>query len=211
MRTRKLLSGVMTIFVCAISTITINVPAKGNALTLFANRGAVDSDGDSVPDLTDNAPGIANASQADSDGDLIGDAIDPTPGVSGPFISGAVLNLSGPYFVSVGGPLSVNYNMSVAPAGAFGHIDLNFDGGAMDATYFGPMDTTLRSFAVPANFFTSANWNLGRNGAYALAGSFTGPSGSTPTVTSAVSAIPEPMSLWLLLPVMAGMFIRGRR
>jgi Ca2+-binding RTX toxin-like protein len=39
-----------------------------------------DSDGDGVPDATDNCPTVPNPGQEDSDGDGIGDACDPTPG-----------------------------------------------------------------------------------------------------------------------------------
>ncbi|MDP9299430.1 MAG: thrombospondin type 3 repeat-containing protein [Actinomycetota bacterium] len=38
-----------------------------------------DSDGDGVPDSTDNCPSVANANQTDTDGDGIGDACDSTP------------------------------------------------------------------------------------------------------------------------------------
>ncbi len=40
---------------------------------------AADSDGDGVPDPTDNCPNVPNPSQTDTDGDGIGDACDPTP------------------------------------------------------------------------------------------------------------------------------------
>jgi hypothetical protein len=39
----------------------------------------VDTDGDGVPDASDNCPTVANSSQTDSDGDGLGDACDPTP------------------------------------------------------------------------------------------------------------------------------------
>ena len=40
---------------------------------------APDSDGDGVPDASDNCPTVVNASQVDADGDGIGDACDQTP------------------------------------------------------------------------------------------------------------------------------------
>jgi hypothetical protein len=39
--------------------------------------GVADTDGDGVPEATDNCPGLSNPDQADSDGDGIGDACDP--------------------------------------------------------------------------------------------------------------------------------------
>jgi Thrombospondin type 3 repeat/PKD domain/Cadherin-like domain len=46
--------------------------------TLHVNAPPViDTDGDGVPDSTDNCPGAANADQADADGDGLGDACDP--------------------------------------------------------------------------------------------------------------------------------------
>jgi Thrombospondin type 3 repeat len=41
---------------------------------------SLDSDGDGVPDASDNCPLVANAGQADRDGDGIGDACDPLDG-----------------------------------------------------------------------------------------------------------------------------------
>jgi hypothetical protein len=41
--------------------------------------GPTDSDGDGVPDETDNCPSISNPDQADNDGDGIGNVCDPTP------------------------------------------------------------------------------------------------------------------------------------
>ncbi len=40
---------------------------------------STDSDGDGVPEATDNCPSVANADQADTDGDGLGDACDPCP------------------------------------------------------------------------------------------------------------------------------------
>ena len=55
-----------------------------------------DTDGDGVPDASDNCPLVANTSQLDSDGDGTGDACDPTPfppptDTSAPVITPAVI------------------------------------------------------------------------------------------------------------------------
>jgi hypothetical protein len=47
-----------------------------------------DSDGDGVPDSSDNCPGTSNGNQADADGDGHGDACDPCPTDSNPGSAG---------------------------------------------------------------------------------------------------------------------------
>lgn len=54
-------------------------PAEINAIYLADGSGkckAVDTDGDGVPDATDNCPSTANPNQEDADGDGVGDACD---------------------------------------------------------------------------------------------------------------------------------------
>ena len=46
------------------------------ALSVFAD---VDTDGDGVPDASDDCPLVPNADQADADGDGVGDACDNCP------------------------------------------------------------------------------------------------------------------------------------
>ena len=46
--------------------------------------GSPDSDGDGVPDASDNCPGIVNPDQQDADGDTVGDACDNCPEVPNP-------------------------------------------------------------------------------------------------------------------------------
>lgn len=48
-------------------------------VTKLASAGLLDSDGDGIPDGSDNCPGVANPGQADSDGDGQGDACDACP------------------------------------------------------------------------------------------------------------------------------------
>jgi hypothetical protein len=42
-----------------------------------------DSDGDGVPDATDNCPTVCNPQQLDADNDSLGDLCDPLPGCGG--------------------------------------------------------------------------------------------------------------------------------
>ena len=46
-------------------------------LAIVSGSAPADTDGDSVPDASDNCPAVANPGQADQDGDGIGDACDP--------------------------------------------------------------------------------------------------------------------------------------
>ncbi|MFN7132806.1 MAG: thrombospondin type 3 repeat-containing protein, partial [Myxococcales bacterium] len=49
-----------------------------NGARFFIRGGsAVDSDGDGIPDSSDNCPTVANPTQANNDGDSLGDACDP--------------------------------------------------------------------------------------------------------------------------------------
>ena len=45
--------------------------------------GSIDTDGDGIPNASDNCPSIANPQQLDADGDGIGDVCDPAPGCGG--------------------------------------------------------------------------------------------------------------------------------
>ncbi|HMO03953.1 MAG TPA: S8 family serine peptidase [Kiritimatiellia bacterium] len=51
---------------------------------IAAIQNPVDSDGDGVPDWSDNCPAVTNAAQADIDGDGVGDACDNCPSVFNP-------------------------------------------------------------------------------------------------------------------------------
>jgi hypothetical protein len=51
--------------------------SQGSASVFFPGDPPPDSDGDAVPDATDNCPSVANLDQADTDGDGLGDACDP--------------------------------------------------------------------------------------------------------------------------------------
>ena len=56
-----------------------NTDPAYNVVTTF-----LDSDGDGVPDATDNCPNDANADQADGDGDDVGDVCDNCPNDANP-------------------------------------------------------------------------------------------------------------------------------
>ena len=58
----------------------------GNTLATVT-VGGPDTDGDGIPDATDNCPTIANANQADGDGDSVGDVCDNCVGVSNPRVA----------------------------------------------------------------------------------------------------------------------------
>ena len=60
----------------------------GGSFDVFAARfGAVDTDGDGVPDALDNCPSVANPGQADANGDGIGDACLPPASIAGKNVS----------------------------------------------------------------------------------------------------------------------------
>jgi len=67
----------------------------------------LDTDGDGVPNSSDNCPNVANANQRDNDIDGLGDACDPTPNIVGN---------SGP----LGGGTTTTIIQHVPVAGAFG-------------------------------------------------------------------------------------------
>ena len=58
-------------------TATVNLEAGETVTCTFTNE--ADTDGDGVPDATDNCPNDANPNQEDSDHDGLGDVCDPTP------------------------------------------------------------------------------------------------------------------------------------
>jgi len=67
---------------------------------------ATDSDGDGIPDSTDNCPSTSNANQADSDGDGIGDACESTSGGTGATGNLTIVDLD----VKVGSKTDKNLN-----------------------------------------------------------------------------------------------------
>src|SRR5689334_1472796 len=114
------------------------VSTHAQTIVTYSQRGTVDSDGDGINDLVDNAPGTSNVSQVDTDADQIGDAIDPTPFGSNPALGDPGLGVGGPYTIPLGTHAFIDYLMTLqTPPGSFGHIDLDFGGDSVyDATYF---------------------------------------------------------------------------
>ena len=143
--------------------------ARANSLVLAAQELTVDSDGDSVVDFLDNAPGVAN-NQADTDADGIGDVIDPTPSLSNPNLGDPGLGVSSSPPILTGGTATFDYLMTLAtPPGSFGRIELDFDlDNTTDAVFFGPLTAGINTISIPANFFVNASWDLNTPGLYTV-------------------------------------------
>ena len=89
--------------------------------------GSSDTDGDGVPDATDNCPNVSNPSQADTDGDGIGDACDPPPPPPCAF------TINGPTFIGVLGSATLSVTPDPAAA-AIASVEwtLNSGGALLD-------------------------------------------------------------------------------
>src|SRR4051812_23034836 len=144
-----------SLFLLAASLLVAPASAATPQLSTWANRALVDTDGDGVNDLVDNAPGAFDPSQVDADADQIGDIIDPTPFGSNPFLGDPGLGMLGPYTIPSGSSVALDYLMALqTPPGAWGHIDLDLGGnGIYDATYFGPITTSFNQIVIPAGMF----------------------------------------------------------
>ncbi|MFN8571989.1 MAG: thrombospondin type 3 repeat-containing protein [Gemmatimonadaceae bacterium] len=82
------------------------------SLWTYPSPGSSDSDGDGIPDASDNCPAVPNPSQADFDQDGIGDACDPTPGADL-----ALAFASTPPSFTLNVPVAVNFLASNAGPG----------------------------------------------------------------------------------------------
>ncbi len=195
----------------AISTILHAHAADAGVVVSYAQRTIVDTDGDTVPDLVDNAPGVPN-NQADTDADGIGDAIDNDPATT-PFLGNLFLGMSDAPPIAPGGTAVFDYLMMfnppnpITPPGDYGYIDLDFGGnGVFDATYFGPLTTTTNQIAVTASLFVDGSWNLNAPGTYTVHALAFGPAmhSQAVTITSVtVEAVPESTHLVLAAGVIA--------
>jgi hypothetical protein len=178
----------------------------------WAQRNTVDTDGDSTPDLVDNAPGIAN-NQQDTDADQIGDIIDPTPNNSNPALGDPGLGMLGPYTITTGSHAFLDYLMVLGtPPGAWGYIDLDFGGnGIYDATYFGPLTANFNQIDIPPNLYVDGTWNLNAVGSYQVFAKAFGPGmhSQNDTITG-VNVVPEPGAI-ALLSVGCALLVMWRR
>jgi hypothetical protein len=187
--------------------------APAAVTSTWANRAAIDSDGDSVFDLVDNAPGTSNIGQEDTDNDLIGDVIDPTPFGSNPNLGDPGLLLGSPSTITAGSNASVPYLTSVIPPGAWGHIDLDLGGDStFDATYFGPLTTSVNNITIIPSLFTSALWDLNTPGTYTLHAKAFAPGMSSQNVSiTNVTVVPEPAAIGFALAAGFAAIARRRR
>lgn len=174
--------------------------AHSSSLVLAAQAATVDSDGDSVVDLVDNAPGVPN-NQADADNDAIGDVIDPTPNLSNPYLGDPGLGVFSSPTINAGGTATFNYLTTLGvPPGAYGYIDLDFNlDNTTDAVFFGPLDATINTVSIPASFFNAPQWDLFTPGTYtvgmkAYAPGMWSQNWAYPNVT----VVPEPGTMILL-------------
>jgi hypothetical protein len=186
--------------------------ASAQVTVPWALRATVDTDGDGVPDLVDNAPGFFDVSQMDSDMDQIGDVIDPTPSQSVPNLGDPFLGMNGPHTISAGAHVFVDYlMMNFAPPGQWGHIDLDLGGnGVYDATYFGPLTSALNQIDISPSLFVDSTWDLNTPGTYVLHALAYGPGSFSQNYTiSGAIVLPEPATA--LLAVALGLVGCGTR
>ena len=191
------------IFALGATLFVMTANAATPQLVSWALRNTVDTDGDGVADLVDNAPGIANVSQIDTDADQIGDIIDPTPTTSIPNLGDPGLGMLGPYTISSGSSVSLDYLMALqTPPGAWGHIDLDLGGnGVYDATYFGPLTASFNQILIPSGQFELPGlYSQTGPGSYLVHAKAYGPGMSTQFETiTGVNVVPEPTSLLMLV------------
>jgi len=188
--------------------------ALSSSLVPISQQFTVDSDGDSVVDLVDNAPGIAN-NQADTDADGIGDAIDPTPNLSMPNLGDPGLGVFSSPTILAGGTATFDYLTTLGnPPGGWGRVELDFDlDNSVDAVFFGPLTPSLNTLAIPASFFINASWDLNTPGLYSVGMKAFAPGMSSqnwayPNVT--VSPVPEPSTFVLFSAAAVSLWYMAR-
>jgi hypothetical protein len=191
---------------------------RAQVVVPWASRNTVDSDGDGIADLFDNAPGASNASQLDADGDTIGDIIDSQPLTVGPNLGADPgLGLGAPYTITAGAHAQIDYFVATfTPAGGFGHIDMDLGGdNTFDATYFGPLVSTTNIIDIPPSLFVDPLWNLNLPNApsfYTFKAKAFGPGMSSQNFAiTGVRVVPEPamLSALLILPLILRRRVSG--
>lgn len=196
---------------CALALLVLPSLSQAQVVVPWANRNTVDSDGDTIADLFDNAPGVSNVSQLDADADSIGDVIDPQPLTPGPNLGADPgLGLGGPYTISAGAHAQIDCLMALlTPAGGFGHIDMDLGGdNTFDATYFGPLTSSTNIIDIAPSVFVDALWDLNTPNApnfYTFQGKAFGPEMSSQNFSiTGVRVVPEPamLSAFLVAPLM---------
>jgi hypothetical protein len=182
------------------------------SIAAWANRNTVDSDGDLTPDLNDFAPGLFDNGM-DTDNDGIGDAIDPTPINNNPSLGDPGLGMYSPPVINAGSNSDIDYVMLTTPPGGWGHIDLDLGGdGNYDATWFGPLTTSINTLSIPASLYTSTLWDLNTAGTYQLYAKAYAPgmSSQSETIISNVVVVPEPGTMGIAILAAAGLACRRR-
>ncbi len=85
-------------FAMVLGTIPEPTDCAPNGGSIHSPDGSIvalpDSDGDGIPDISDNCPTIFNPDQADSDFDFVGDACDPTPVHDLAIVGGSLSNVT---------------------------------------------------------------------------------------------------------------------
>jgi hypothetical protein len=203
------------IFLVAVALLVARTEAATPQISTWALRTTVDTDGDGVNDLMDNAPGAFDPSQVDADADQIGDIIDPTPVNSNPALGDPGLGMLGPYTINSGSSVALDYIMnSLTPPGAWGHIDLDFGGnGIYDATWFGPLTAAgYNQIVIPAGMFEIPGiYSQTVPGSYSVYAKAYGPGMQSQFETiTGVNVIPEPATLLFLLSAAALAILRRR-
>jgi hypothetical protein len=148
---------------------SLTCTARGATLVPVSQQYTVDSDGDGVADLLDNAPGATDPSQTDADNDAIGDIIDPTPLGSNPFLGDPLLVLGVTSPILAGSNANFDYQVLNTPPGGWGRIELDFDLDTnADAIYFGPLTNSLNTISIPASLFVGSSWDLNSPETYSV-------------------------------------------
>jgi len=105
-----------------------------SAVTIVVSSGTTDTDGDGIPNTTDNCPNVANPTQTDTDGDGIGDACDTGGAAADPRTVTAgrtnaitiTVTRNSVSWTQSGTTVTVNYNVDGTTTGTVHHLKLVF-------------------------------------------------------------------------------------